>query len=596
MQEAIVNRPRSDANTRTSWTSLLILLVSCLPIPVLGDSPGIITLDPGSKVHVEKLGDALELLEDRVGNLDVTAVSTAPVDARFVSATLESTNIGFSASAWWARITVRNPSDASRLIYLRQDYPLIDLLDLYEPSADGGWRIHSTGDRRPFGSRDVQHRDFLFPLTLPAGSDRTFYLRYASQGPVDINLSLLDPNELTGEVSREQLAYGLYFGCVLMLLVWSGLVFLAVRDGAFLAYFAYVTTFGLYMLVNTGFAFQYLWPDSPRWGNTCLIVLLNVALITALQFSLTILRARDYTPRLFIVARVLQSMALIAVMLSPVFSYAVLVRPVTFLILVSVCFMIALGMISLLLGSRPARFYVIAWGAFLCGSVVFLLKNFGLVPHTFLTQHSWQVGSLLEMILLSMTLSSRMSELQHQSRTDPLTLLGNRRQFDVNLPAEFARANQQGQPLSLLVVDIDQFKLYNDLHGHAQGDEAVKAVAQALRKHARKPYVACRYGGDEFCAILPGTSEASAAVLAERVRAAVQHSLTGEETVTVSIGYACQAAARFENANQLFEAADAALYSAKEQGRNTVAAFQGRRSSDSPAVGEVESVEVPRAG
>ena len=63
------------------------------------------------------------------------------------------------------------------------------------------------------------------------------------------------------------------------------------------------------MMVNTGFAFQYLWPDSPRWANTCLIVLLNLALITALQFSTTILRARDYTPRLFLVARVLQVLA-----------------------------------------------------------------------------------------------------------------------------------------------------------------------------------------------------------------------------------------------------------------------------------------------
>jgi diguanylate cyclase (GGDEF)-like protein len=596
MQEAIVNRPESVASTRVSLTSLLILLVSCLPIPVLGDSPAIFSLDPGAPVHVEKLGDALELLEDRVGNLDVATVSTAPTDARFISATLESTNIGFSASAWWARVTVRNPSDASRLIYLRQDYPLIDSLDLYEPAAEGQWVVHSTGDRKPFGSRDVQHRDFLFPLTLPANSERTFYLRYASQGPVDINLSLLDPNELAGELSREQLAYGVYFGCVIMLLVWSGLVFLAVRDGAFLAYFAYVASFGLYMTVNTGFAFQYLWPDSPRWANTVLIVLLNLALITALQFSLTILRARDYTPRLFRVARALQGLALVAITLTPVISYAMLVRPVTFLILVSVCFMIALGVISLLLGSRPARFYVIAWGAFLCGSVVFLLKNFGLVPHTFVTQHSWQVGALVEMILLSMTLSSRMSELQHQSRTDPLTLLGNRRQFDINLASEFARAHEQGQPLSLLVVDIDQFKLYNDLHGHAQGDEAVKAVAAALRKHARKPYIACRYGGDEFCAILPATSEASAAVLAERLRAAVQHSLTGEETVTVSIGYACQSGATFERADQLFEAADAALYSAKEQGRNTIAAFEGRRSSDPASANKAETVDLPRVG
>ena len=136
----------------------------------------------------------------------------------------------------------------------------------------------------------MSHSDFLFPLTVPPGTQRTIYLSFASQGPVDINLSLLDPNELAAKLSREQLAYGVYFGCVLMLLVWSGLVFVAVRDQAFLAYFAYVAFFGVYMMVNTGLAFQYLWPDSPRWGNTGLIVLLNLALISALHFSTTILR------------------------------------------------------------------------------------------------------------------------------------------------------------------------------------------------------------------------------------------------------------------------------------------------------------------
>jgi diguanylate cyclase (GGDEF)-like protein len=220
---------------------------------------------------------------------------------------------------------------------------------------------------------------------------------------------------------------------------------------------------------------------------------------------------------------------------------------------------------------------------------VFLLKNFGVVPHTFTTQHSWQVGALFEMILLSMTLSSRMNELKHQSRTDSLTLLGNRREFDAMLPIEFARANEQESPLSLLVIDIDQFKLYNDLHGHAQGDEAVKIVAQALRKHARKPYVSCRYGGDEFCAILPGTNEALAAVLAERLRSSVQAALSGEQTVTVSIGYACHSHKRFASADQLFHAADAALYSAKQQGRNCISEFKERRKGESPAVPELSA-------
>ena len=258
-----------------------------------------------------------------------------------------------------------------------------------------------------------------------------------------------------------------------------------------------------------------------------------------------------------------------------------LVKPVTFLILVSVCLHDRARHDQPGAGSRPARFYVIAWGAFLCGSVVFLLKNFGLVPHTFMTQHSWQVGALLEMILLSMTLSSRMNELQ---APEPHRFADAARKSPAvrrNLPSEFARAREQDQPLSLLVARYRPVQALQRSARPRAGRRSRQGRGAALRKHARKPFIACRYGGDEFCAILPGTNEALAAVLAERLRAAVRHSLTGEQTVTVSIGYACQSGAMFESADQLFEAADAALYSAKQQGRNCIAEFDGRRSGRS---------------
>ena len=522
---------------------------------------------------------AIELLEDRSGKLDVDAVSRLGDESGFVAGTPKNTNIGFSPSAWWVRFTLRNAADTQRLVYLRQDYPLIDSLELFEP-AGSGWVRHVTGDRHPFDSRDVKHKDFLFPLDLPPHAERTFYLRYASQGPVDINLSLLGPNASIEEIGKEQLAYGVYFGCVLMLLVWSGLVFVAVRDRAFLAYFAYVTTFGVYMTVNTGIAFQYFWPDSPRWGNSVLIVLLNLSMIAALFFSTTILRARDYTPRLFRVAQALQCLGLLGLALVPFVSYSKLVPPITFLILLSVLFMITLGIVSLLAGSRPARFYVTAWGAFLAGSIIFLFKNFGLVPHTFMSQHSWQVGALLEMVLLSMTLSSRMNELKHQSRTDALTLLGNRRLFDDRLPIEFSQARDSSRHLSVLVLDIDKFKAYNDRHGHLAGDEAIKIVGAAIRRHARKPVLACRYGGDEFCVILPGTDGEAAAAIAERIRNNVATARSGDLGITISVGYASVADAVFESHDQLFDAADAALYLAKEAGRNRVAEFHGRRAED----------------
>jgi len=369
---------------------------------------------------------------------------------------------------------------------------------------------------------------------------------------------------------------------VLMLLVWSGLVFVAVRDKAFLAYFAYVCAFGIYMTVNTGFAFQYFWPDSPRWANAVLIVMLNLAMIAALHFSVTILRARDYAPTLYRIVQVLQVLGVIGLALTPFMSYASLVRPTALLVFLSVAVMITLGIVCLLSGSRPARFYVTAWGAFLAGSVIFLFKNFGLVPHTFMSQHSWQVGALLEMLLLSMTLSSRMNELKHQSRTDPLTLLGNRRLFDDRLPVEFAMAQQEKRPLSLLILDIDNFKLYNDQHGHSLGDEAIKLVGSALRRHARKPVLACRYGGDEFCMVLPGTDAQTAAAIAERLRSNVETARSDALGITISVGHATANTGDITTYERLFDAADAALYSAKEAGRNRVSDFRGRRVEDAP--------------
>lgn len=522
----------------------------------------------------------IELLEDPDGALSVDDVTTSPVQERFVAATPENLNVGFTRSVWWARVTLSNQTDVASHRFLRQTYPLIDYLDVYARRRNGEWLEYSTGDRRAFSSRPVAHRDFIFPLTIPPESERTVYLRYESQGPIDISLALADSPGLLAALSREQLAYGIYFGCVLMLLVWSGLVFVAVRDNAFFAYFAYVALFGLYMLINNGLAFQYFWPNSPQWGNTALLVLLHLAAFAALQFSRMILRAANFTPRLDRTAKGLQLILVASLLLTPLVDYAHIILPLAFMIMTCVVFMLILGTVSMISGSRPARFYLLAWGSFLAGSMVFLLKTFGALPHTFFTQHGWQIGSLLEMILLSMTLSSRMNELKHQSRTDSLTLLGNRRLFDDKLRYELAQAKQLGRSLSLLVLDIDHFKNYNDRHGHVQGDEAIKIVANSLRRHARKPFTACRFGGEEFTVILPGVDEGGAAALAERLRASVQEGLQGDLAITISVGYASLSQASFESAEKMFEAADFALYSAKQSGRNCVMGFRGRRSED----------------
>ena len=132
-------------------------------------------------------------------------------------------------------------------------------------------------------------------------------------------------------------------------------------------------------------------------------------------------------------------------------------------------------------------------------------------------------------------------------------------------------------PLSLLLIDIDHFKGFNDLYGHPAGDDALAAVARCLTHAMRRPGdTAARYGGEEFVVLLPDTDLAGAALIAEYIRTSVQalahyHVASAHQVVTVSIGIACTTQQRFATLRAFINRADRALYEAKDKGRNRVA-------------------------
>lgn len=171
----------------------------------------------------------------------------------------------------------------------------------------------------------------------------------------------------------------------------------------------------------------------------------------------------------------------------------------------------------------------------------------------------------------------RVSSLEAESTTDSLTGLANRRSFDRRWNVELARAKRFGLPLSLLVVDIDKFKSINDSYGHAVGDKVLIRVGQLICNCLRLSDVAVRYGGEEFAVIAPHTGPNMAAIVADRVRAAIErdacHALgqcASERGITVSIGIAGSDDLALST-DGMFERADAALYEAKRAGRNRVA-------------------------
>jgi len=197
-------------------------------------------------------------------------------------------------------------------------------------------------------------------------------------------------------------------------------------------------------------------------------------------------------------------------------------------------------------------------------------------------EHDRRVDYLRELLNEIETIRLEMSkvELEHLSSSDVLTGLANRRHFDASLDREWRTAIDYRSPLSLLFIDVDDFKAYNDHYGHLPGDVCLQKIAAAIRDNIRRPHDLCaRFGGEEFVVLLANTSQEKACQIAENIRNSVEqerlphnHSRVSPY-VTISIGISSLIPQAGMNQNLLVERADNALYRAKELGKNQTQIF-----------------------
>lgn len=180
------------------------------------------------------------------------------------------------------------------------------------------------------------------------------------------------------------------------------------------------------------------------------------------------------------------------------------------------------------------------------------------------------IGSLADLVTVAIEHANMHEEKKKQAVTDGLTGISNRRHFNDTLEKEFERARRYDKTLSLVVVDLDFLKKINDNYGHQAGDQAIKSIGGVLARSCRSVDTAARYGGEEFCLLLPDTETEDAVLLAERVRKRIAETfIEGPGNISASLGVATYPS-HASDPDELFQAADHALYQAKESGRNRV--------------------------
>jgi len=387
---------------------MLLCLVLPMPLFALG------TINISPSIEKLDLGRHCETLEDPQGTLSIAEAADEAHDPLFVPSPGTIPNFGFTKSVYWARISMENHAGAARDLLLEVGFPLLDNVEFYilEKGKKTGFELlkkETTGRDFPFTRRVIRHRNFVFSIHMPAGAVQTVYLRFKTADGMIFPMTLWTPPSFMKKTQREQFAFGIYYGIILIMILYNLFIFFSTRDRNYLYYVLYIFFFGMFQMAMNGLAVQYLWPEFPWWAIHANPFLIGMSILMSTFFTMHFLDTAYYTPVADKLLKILMGLSGVLAVLALVISYSITIVAGQILPLACILIAIPTAVIILKKGNRSARFYLIAWSTFLVGIILSTLRVMGIIPHNFLTEHGLQIGSGFEMVLLSLALADRIN-------------------------------------------------------------------------------------------------------------------------------------------------------------------------------------------
>lgn len=351
-----------------------------------------------------QIGRYLELYTDKSNQLSFEEVQ----HQSFSPSGQDVPNLQITPYTQWARFSITNNSTANHLM-LEVESPTIDDITIYERRPDGSYASTRLGEFVPFQARGYDHQNYRFKLTIPQDSTKQYYLRVKAGEQLQLPIYLGTAETIYEKNSRRDIIFGIYIGVILAMAFYNLFIWLSTRDKSYLTYVSYIIFVGLTQVTLQGYAFRFLWPGS-SWlamHSTVLVPVFNG--LTALWFIQQFLSTRENYPlgnKLINVVIGLYLLCLIPTFLNKYVMAQLLVQFDAFigaLLVLVVAYRISRK------GVNAAMFFLLAWSVFLLSIFVFVLGNFNVLPYNNFTFYALQIGSGLEVLLLSFALAHRIN-------------------------------------------------------------------------------------------------------------------------------------------------------------------------------------------
>lgn len=539
---------------------------------------------PTSEPQIQLVNDQLYLLEDPKSSLSPQQAFTAYKLNEFSQNSQNKVSFGFTQSTIWAVLPIENMTDGPLRRIIKIDNAWLDNIDLYFFSANRLTNQVSIGDNVPFTQRIRKERMPSVAHQFPLGTSHVLF-RFHSEDPLTIPIYIGSEKAMVSAFAENAYFYGALYGGLLILLIYNLALYFYIRELRYLLYPIYLLAFTAFNFTYTGHGFWLIWSGSVTTQQWIMPGLMYCYLFSAVMFTIGFLNTRTFLPTLYRYRdRIYASLLILAGLLFLSGNRSLIIMIQLIMLTSLSVWMLLVGCLAYKNKDPLAKFFIPAIIMGTGGATFSSFVTWGIIPYSQWAFRGIEVGMLLEMSLLSISLGfnfklAQQARIRAESNAlhDPLTNLYNRRAFSKLVHPSWELAKRNNTPMSIMLMDLDWFKRINDQFGHAAGDKVLQSVAKIIKSRTRDSDIALRWGGEEFLIFLPNTTSHQASQLAEDLRAQIEKiDLKNICRVTMSIGVVSATPDQLDLDN-LITLADEALYSAKEQGRNTVTVMRDHK-------------------